>query len=117
MLFEIFQDMLPLLFTMSILFTIAGLKIAEYITVSDFLKHRMLTRQRVQIVKAKLQVNTTVLSVVNRRQTWITCMTKRKEAPEDDGDFHPFLFKSELKQGGSQWKNHLYSHTLKHTDC
>ncbi|WP_096185976.1 hypothetical protein [Evansella halocellulosilytica] len=112
MLFELFHDMIPLLFSMSIFLTIVGLKVAEYLKVSYFIKQRMLTKRSLQTVELAQPANSDAENCLHQRQAWLTCMTKRKDAPEDDDDYRSSAFIHFEKQGGQQWNNHLYSHSL-----
>ncbi|MFA9458053.1 hypothetical protein ACERJO_14960 [Halalkalibacter sp. AB-rgal2] len=110
MLFESFQDIIPLLLSMSIFLTVASYKVLQYMERSLMIKQRMLTKSSLYSFDVFIPSKIDPIGPMQRRQTWLTCLTKRKESPEDDGDYGNSSLTNEIIRGGFIWNDHLYSH-------
>ncbi|WP_062051218.1 hypothetical protein [Bacillus sp. JCM 19034] len=113
MIVESFQDIIPLLLSMSILLTVASYKVLQYMERSVIIKQRMLTKRSFYLCDGFVPKQLDSFGPKQRLQVWLTCFVKRKESPEDDGDYTASSFKNVLKRGGQKWNSYLYSHVLK----
>lgn len=85
MLFELQSDFLPLLFTVSVLFTYIELYVCIHFS-NKFLNEHYLDQSNQSYSLSSISVHH-VIELSKSKQAWITRIVKRKEAPEDDTDY------------------------------
>ena len=115
MIFELWNDFVPLLFFVGLYVAFVTAHIINGIAKDYIVRRRNWTQDNMAAVRMKSASATLLLECFEEKLNFITRVVKRKEAPEDDADYvNSSIFILRLKiRGGKQWKTDLYSHSLK----
>ena len=117
MIFELWNDIVPILFSISIYVAFLTAHIINGIVTEHTVKHRSWMNDSSAAIKLKYAAGQLITVNSEEQQSFITRITKRKEAPEDDSDYdYSSIFTmSFIKRGGeiTTWKTTLYSQPLK----
>ncbi|PAV29662.1 hypothetical protein CIL05_09825 [Virgibacillus profundi] len=114
-LFDILSDFSLLYFYVSIILSIfCAYQITHFSLFNIKKMNECYTREHHSIQARQIPLVSVVGEVIEKRD-WLTNKTKRIEAPDDDAEIHSFSLvnKRTIKRGGQQWKNILYSLSLK----
>lgn len=109
MMFEISQDLVPVLITISLYMTFAGAHLLQFMARESGAANRHLMHKQVEVCEQLRVSENRVMDQNVERQAWITRITKRKEGPEDDSDYSSFskITKQPIR-GGLSWRKNLY---------
>ncbi|MCD8509426.1 MAG: hypothetical protein LRY73_05770 [Bacillus sp. (in: Bacteria)] len=115
MIFEFSNDLVPILFSMSIVLTIIAAQLVDGMAKDYTVSRRHRVNNSLQAVTAVSTTETEVTEELVEKQNFLTRIVKRKEAPEDDADyfFSSKAIITDRYRGGQQWKTNLYSTSLK----
>ncbi|MBM7095459.1 MULTISPECIES: hypothetical protein [Alteribacter] len=90
MFLEHYHDLVPILISISILVALAGAQWVNYLSHDCMVRNRHMANSRIRsLQRARLDDDEAVESK-EERQSFITRIVKRKEAPEDDADYFSF---------------------------
>lgn len=115
MLFEMPNDLVPVLVSISVYFTFFAIHFAN-VMIKQYVFHRRFhSSEKFHSINWNNKKLDGFVSSINETQRFITRTVKRKEAPEDDTDD---IFSSKEKttkkiRGGVQWETTQYSPLLK----
>lgn len=115
MIFELTNDLVPILLAFSLYLTVAGAHLANSMIREYCVHHRLKSERNIQAALSLSLLEHDTTKDVLQQLSFLTRIIKRKESPEDDGDYH---FSSNSlcnvnNRGGLQWKINLYSLSLK----
>lgn len=117
MIFEIWNDIVPILFSLSFYVAFITAHIINGIVVDYAVQHKSWVKDSSVSIKLKSAADRLITDNLEEQQSFITRITKRKEAPEDDADYQAFSLNSMsfLIRGGKLklWKTNLYSLSLR----
>nr|WP_090890544.1 hypothetical protein [Evansella caseinilytica] len=119
MIFEFSNDLVPILLTTGLYLTFIAVHLINGITKEFVVKRRSITNDHLHSFHISVSSDQLVLNEFVEKQSFLTRIVKRKEAPEDDADYplSSLYYKICIKRGGQQWKaqSNLYSTSLNDT--
>ncbi|MDQ0256943.1 hypothetical protein J2S74_004388 [Evansella vedderi] len=115
MFFELSNDLVPIILSMSLYLTVLGLQLVNGMAQDYAMSRRSIANESLRTIEVNSSNEEEATEEMGQKQNFITRIVKRKEAPEDDSDY---LFSSikmdfDRKRGGQRWKINLYSTSLK----
>ena len=117
MLFEISNDIVPVLLSMSVYFSVFALHLTLLMIKEHIAQQGYSENKRLYDLQSGTSQQEDTSLLVGETQRFITRITKRKEAPEDDSDYVYSLGNKYTmdNRGGIRWKTALYSPFLNGT--
>ncbi|MBU9710448.1 hypothetical protein [Evansella tamaricis] len=118
MIFEVSNDLVPILLSVSLYISFIAVHVMSSMTKEYVVRHRYLTNREIQSSLFLISTEDSFSEKLEEKQSFITRIIKRKEAPEDDGEYHFSSMKqheNENTRGGKHlWsrRNILYSPSL-----
>lgn len=110
LLYEVVGEISPMYFYLSIILSI----ICSYRMMNMGMHHSIISNhdytKECHAIHMKLLPMHEPISQITEIHNWITHVTKRIDAPDDDTDVHTFSFqKHQILRGGKLWRKNLYS--------
>src|SRR5690554_1449078 len=105
MLFEMSNDIVPVLLSISVYLTFVTIHLALIMMKGQIVRGRILSNEKPCYIESAKVVQEETDLLVGETQRFITRMTKRKEAPEDDSDY-VYSLRNKLTmndRGGERW--------------
>ncbi|WP_026691708.1 hypothetical protein [Alteribacter aurantiacus] len=90
MFLEHYHDLVPILISISILVALAGAQWVNYMSHECMIRNRHMANSRIATLDRTGMDDDDAGESIEERQSFITRIVKRKEAPEDDADYFSF---------------------------
>lgn len=115
LLFEISNDIVPVLVWISVSFTFFAIHLASIVLKSHVMYRSNRQGDKLHTFQRNKSRFDDIPAFINDTNRFITAMIKRKEAPEDDLDDISSIMDEKLKRnrGGKQWRTTQFSPLLK----